>query len=269
MARGAGDGGAGLGRWARRLLGVVLPVQCVGCGVWDVVLCPDCEALAGDAAGVPSDWGVMEVGGDGHEIGVWSLGDYAGPLRRIVLAAKHRERVRIEGFLVRAGRTLGGRVAASGLVPRAPSPPEVWVVPAPSGWRRRFRGQMIAPVVARGVAEAIADRTLGRVRVISCARLRAGARSQSGRTGAQRRSGRAGALVASVAVPPGVTVVLVDDVITTGATIRELARVCGPGTVAAVALCRVGRSGGPGEQRNGTERPDTARAGPAHAAYSL
>ncbi len=226
------------------LLGVLLPVQCVGCGTWDTVLCPQCAALARH---VEDNWHVLELG-PRVAAGVWTLGEYDGPLRRIVLAAKHAERVEITSFLERAGRSLGEGIADSGLLGACASlssagisrRAEIWVVPAPSGWTRRFRGQMVAPMVATGVAQTVAQRTGAQVRVIGCARLRAGARSQSGRTGDERRSGRSGSMVAAVPVPPGVAVVLVDDVITTGATVRELARVCGPGVVAVAAVCRVG-----------------------------
>lgn len=279
------------------LLGVVLPVQCVGCGRWDTVLCADCARLA-DAA--EDDWRVLDLGPPLGDVGLWTLGEYQGALRRIVLAAKHRDRVGLEGFLAQAGRTLGTRIARSGVIraegvqaeaaqagvappragptdiggialtgpeaapetrvggaptgtgpPTAPgtpsivsgAAPEIWVVPAPSGWRRSFRGRLVAPEIAHGVAAALAEGTGRRTRVIACARLGALSRTQSGRTGEQRRSGRAGAMTRLVPVPPGVPVVLVDDVVTTGATVRELARMCGRGTTAVAALCRAGRSG--------------------------
>jgi len=241
------DGGrtGGVHAVATELLGVLLPVQCVGCGTWDTVLCPRCAALAERAE---DDWQALDLG-PGTAAGVWTVGEYEGRLRRIVLAAKHAERVEVTSFLERAGRSPGEGIAGSGLVgapvsPRSGGPAghaEIWVVPAPSGWTRRFRGQMVTPSVAAGVAQALAQRTGAQVRVIACARLRAGARSQSGRTGDERRSGRSGSMVATVAVPPDAAVVLVDDVITTGATVRELARVCGPGVAAVAAVCRAGR----------------------------
>jgi predicted amidophosphoribosyltransferase len=239
--RGA-NGAGGPSGFAARLLDALLPVQCVGCGIWDTVLCPACARLAD---GTEPDWHVLETSPPGPDLGVWTLGEYEGRLRRIVLAAKHGERVGLAGFLERAGRALGEGVAASGLVGGARGEAEdIWVVPAPSGWRRRFRGQMVAPDVARGVGSALARSTGLRVRVISCVRLRAGAPSQSGRSAEERRSGRAGSMASAADVPPGVAVVLVDDVITTGATLRELARVCGTGTVAAAALCRAGPRAG-------------------------
>ena len=49
---------------------------------------------------------------------------------------------------------------------------QVWVVPAPSGWRRRHLDQMVAPALALGVARGIAGapgrRGRGRVVVVDC-----------------------------------------------------------------------------------------------------
>lgn len=218
------------------LLGLALPVQCVGCGAWDVVLCHTCAAHARG----PVAWEVLEGPARDGDLGLWTLGEYEGALRGVVLAAKHRPAVDLSDFLTRAGRTLGEGIVSVGVLAGAR---ETWVVPAPSGWRRRHRGQMVVPDIAHGAARALAVGTGARVRVVPAVGLRAFVGSQSGRSGEQRRSGRLGAMVAACEVPSDVGVVLVDDVVTTGATLRELARVCGPGTVAAAALCRAGRAG--------------------------
>ncbi|MGO3797402.1 MAG: competence protein ComF [Pauljensenia sp.] len=185
------------------LLDVVLPVQCVGCAQWDALLCPGCAALAGG----PAQWEVLDGPTRASDLGLWSLG---------------------------AGIVTSGLLAGVG---------EVWVVPAPSGWRRRYRDQMVAPGIADGVAREVAAGAGVTARVVEPVGLRPFSGSQSGRSGGERRSGRLDSMKARVEVPAGIGVVLVDDVVTTGATLRELARVCGPGTVAAAALCR---AGGPG-----------------------
>lgn len=227
------------------LLEVVLPVQCVGCGQWDTLLCAGCAALAGG----PARWDVLDGPTRSGDLGLWSLGEYAGRLRGIVLAAKHRPAVDLAHFLGRAGRTLGHGIAVTGVLAGMR---EVWVVPAPSGWRRRYRDQMVAPVIADGVAREVAVSAGIRTRVVEPVALRPFTGSQSGRSGGERRSGRLDSMVTRLEVPAGVGVVLADDVVTTGATLRELARVCGPGTVAAATLCRVG---GQGQGTEGTS-PD-------------
>ena len=184
------------------------------------------------------------------------MGDYAGPLRRIVLTAKHSARTDVTGFLDEAGARLGASlarvlgvagspaVAAGSLEGRAScagGAVDVWVVPAPSSWRRRLRGRQVALPLARAVARALAAgaRPGVRVRVVDAVRLRIGATSQSGKAGAQRTVGRMGSMRALAVPPRGVLVVAVDDVVTTGATVREMERVLG-GLDAVVAICRPG-----------------------------
>ena len=225
-----------LGAFVRPLADALLPVQCPGCGAWDVTLCQACAALA---RGTP-EWHVLDGEGEVDDLPLWSLGAYAGSLRRLVLAAKHRPHVDLLGFLDRCGETLGASLVCSPLMVGE----QVWVVPAPSGWRRRHLDQMVAPALALGVARGIAGapgrRGRGRVVVVDALRLRVGAGTQSTRSAGQRRSGRAGAMRCVVDVPAGTCVVLVDDVVTTGATVREGARVLGGGEILVAALCRVG-----------------------------
>ena len=240
----------GLGILGRGFVGALLPVQCAGCRAWDEVLCPSCRSLASGPAHVASIDGVR------GPLPLVVMGDYDGPLRRIVLAAKHSARTDLSDFLdeagARLGAALGGVLGVAGspaaavgsLEGRAPSTGgavEVWVVPAPSSWKRRLRGRQVALPLARAVARALAAgaRPGVRVRVVDAVRLRIGATSQSGKAGAQRTVGRMGSMYALAVPGPGVLVVAVDDVVTTGATIREMERVLG-GIDAVAAICRPG-----------------------------
>ena len=234
----------------RGFVGALLPVQCAGCRAWDEVLCPSCRSLAGGPAHVASLEGVR------GPLPLVAMGDYDGPLRRIVLAAKHSARTDVTDFLDEAGACLGASLASvlgvagspaaavgslDGRAPSTGSAVDVWVVPAPSSWKRRLRGRQVALPLARAVARALAAgaRPGVRVRVVDAARLRVGATSQSGKAGAQRTVGRMGSMRALAVPGPGVLVVAVDDVVTTGATIREMERVLG-GLDAVVAICRPG-----------------------------
>ena len=245
----------------RGLIGALLPVQCAGCRAWDEVLCPACRSLAGGPAHVAS------IDGGRGLLPLVAMGDYDGPLRRIVLAAKHSARTDVTDFLDEAGARLGtalggvlglaGSPAAAvgsvegrgpstgssveGRGPSTGSSVDVWVVPAPSSWKRRLRGRQVALPLARAVARALAAgaRPGVRVRVVDAVRLRVGATSQSGKAGAQRTVGRMGSMRALAVPGPGVRVVAVDDVVTTGATVREMERVLG-GLNAVATLCRPG-----------------------------
>ena len=235
---------------ARGLIGAILPVQCAGCRAWDEVLCPSCRRLA-QVEPTPT-----LIEGARGDIPALAMGDYAGPLRRIVLTAKHSARTDVTGFLAEAGARLGaslarvlgvaGSPAGAGGSRQGRATPtggavDVWVVPAPSSWKRRLRGRQVAMPLACAVARALAASAQPgvRVRVVDAVRLRVGASSQSGKAGAQRTVGRMGAMRALAVPPRGVLVVAVDDVVTTGATIREMERVVG-GLDAVVTLCRPG-----------------------------
>ena len=235
---------------ARGLIGAILPVQCAGCRAWDEVLCPSCRRLA-QVEPIPT---IIE--GTRGDLPALAMGDYAGPLRRIVLTAKHSARTDVTDFLDEAGARLGtalarvlgvaGSPAAAGgsrqgWAPVGGGAVDVWVVPAPSSWKRRLRGRQVAMPLACAVARALAAsaRVGVRVRVVDAVRLRVGASSQSGKAGAQRTVGRMGAMRALALPPRGAVVVAVDDVVTTGATIREMERVLG-GLAAVVTLCRPG-----------------------------
>ena len=240
----------GLGALGRGFVGALLPVQCAGCRAWDEVLCPSCRRRA-QAEPIPT-----VVDGARGDLPALAMGDYAGSLRRIVLAAKHSSRTDLSDFLDEAGARLGaalggvlgvaGSPAAAvgslaGRVPSTGSAVDVLVVPAPSSWKRRLRGRQVALPLARAVARALAAsaRPGVRVQVVDAVRLRVGATSQSGKAGAQRTVGRMGSMRALVVPGPGVRVVAVDDVATTGATVREMERVLG-GLNAVATLCRPG-----------------------------
>ena len=240
----------GLGILGRGFVGALLPVQCSGCRAWDEVLCPSCRSLASGPAHVASIDGVR------GPLPLVVMGDYDGPLRRIVLAAKHSARTDLSDFLdeagARLGTALGGVLGVAGSPAAAVGSPagrvsstggavDVWVVPAPSSWKRRLRGRQVALPLARAVARALAAgaRPGVRVRVVDAVRLRVGATSQSGKAGAQRTVGRMGSMYALAVPGPGVLVVAVDDVVTTGATVREMERVLG-GIDTVVAICRPG-----------------------------
>ncbi|WP_040781842.1 ComF family protein [Nocardia pneumoniae] len=195
----------------RTLLDLVLPAVCAGCGRSGADWCADCaDALAGPPVRV---WPRTDPG-----VPCWALGPYAGPARRAVLAAKERGRRDLAEPL---GVALAGGLAAL----RSARRPLV-LVPAPSrGVAARRRGG--DPVLR---SARVASRWLPDSRVVALLRLRPGVRDSVGLTPAQRSRNLGGRVTtvpvraADLGIPANAEVVVVDDVLTTGATARESVR---------------------------------------------
>lgn len=168
-----------------------------------------------------------------HGPPVYALADYSGPARRAVLAYKERGRRELAGVL-------GGLLAAA--LPRLPelapdrAPLLVPVPSRPAGARVRG-GQHMLRVASRCVAR-LSER--GRPAVVyPVLRMDRRARDSAGLGAAERMANLAGRLRCVPSVPVRGPVVLLDDVVTTGATAAaccaELARA--GLTVTAILAC--------------------------------
>jgi predicted amidophosphoribosyltransferase len=192
------------------VLDLVLPQRCAGCGVASGLLCATCDVgLRGPArvrlpcpapSGLPPPWAVAA---------------YAGPVREAIVAHKERG-------LAGLTRPLGAALARAVLaVPVAVVP--LLLVPVPSSRasvRRRGEDPMLR--IARA---AVRELTLRGVEA-SCVpvlRHRRRVADQAGLTAADRTANLEGALRAKRDLR-GARVIVVDDVVTTGATLAEAAR---------------------------------------------
>ncbi|MFD8249533.1 ComF family protein [Nocardia sp. NPDC059691] len=195
----------------RTLLDLVLPAACAGCGRSGADWCADCAVtLAGPPVRV---WPRNDPG-----IPCWALGPYAGPARRAVLAAKERGR---RDLALPLGKAFAGALAEL----RSPGVPLV-LVPAPS--RRVAARRRGGDPVFRSAS--VATRWLPNCRVVPVLRVGQGVRDSVGLTPAERARNLKGRVTttpgpaADWGVPANAEVVLVDDVLTTGATAFESVR---------------------------------------------
>lgn len=201
------------------VLGLVLPQECVGCGAWDTALCPGCRDLL-DVPPQRCEQGALALatGAEAESLPVWSLVPYSGAVRGILLAWKRGGSEEVARAVVGAGRLAGRRWAAD-LAPIVP-PGALWLLPAPSGWRRRATGRFVVGEWARAVGEGLADAGLApRVVVADVLRRGSGRVHQAGLGVAGRAANRRHGTRVVRSLPPAATCLLVDDVLTTGATL--------------------------------------------------
>jgi predicted amidophosphoribosyltransferase len=187
------------------LLDLVLPVDCGGCGLPGAALCAECTQSLGQAARVypPS----CEAGPP-----VYALGTYQGRLRSALLAYKERGRRDLAAPL--------GAALSRALLDMDSRPGGISLVPVPSRRMAAARrgGQHVELLVARA-AEALAEAGVTTA-VAPALRMGPGVRDSVGLAAAARQANLAGRVWPRRAgLPPaGMPVVLVDDVVTTGAT---------------------------------------------------
>jgi len=171
-------------------LDLLLPPACAGCDRPGT----DCCATCLDAFGPPTRLQVPGVGPP-----VWTLAAYHGAARELVLAFKERG--------ARALAAWFGALVAAALVAVGPAP---WtLVPAPS---RRSAARDRGGDHMLGVARAVHVATVAQI-----LRLAPGVSDSVGLSAVERRRNLAGRVLVDGRPPPGTTVLL-DDVVTTGAT---------------------------------------------------
>ncbi|MDQ0991251.1 ComF family protein [Streptomyces sp. V3I7] len=211
--------------WWQDLTDLVLPAECGGCGTPRTVLCPECRAALSGAAPrrvrpVPEPPGLPSV----H-----AAAPYADEVRATLLAHKERGALALARPLgtalagaVRAALGVRGAGAGRGDVGGA-----ALLVPVPSApWAVRARGH--DPVRRIALAAAAELRRTGTpARVAAVLRQRRAVADQSGLGSRQRWDNLAGALdvvPGGAGLLAGGQVVLVDDLVTTGASLAEAAR---------------------------------------------
>ncbi|BDZ42910.1 amidophosphoribosyltransferase [Paraoerskovia sediminicola] len=239
-------------------LRLVVPVSCAGCGAWDARLCESCRRGFGPPVRCEGSAPRLDRMDGSVPLPVWRCSHYRGRVREVVLSWKDRGRADV-------GRDLAEVVRdAARLVRDTWDLDEVVVVPVPSGSRaRRSRGRSPTTELARAVADGLApgdgrSRAASLVAPVLAARSR---RHQAG-LGARARGGnRRDAFVVramqSRAMPSraptpralsGAACLLVDDVLTTGATLAacsDALQSAGASVLGAIVLAATPAAHGP------------------------
>ncbi|MGW2044066.1 ComF family protein [Streptomyces sp. NPDC001858] len=236
----------GVRRWWQELAGLVLPAACGGCGSARTVLCPQCRAALGGA--VP--FRVRPVLEPPGLPAVHAAARYADEVRAVLLAHKERGALALARPLgealagaVRAGVREAGEGVGVGEGPQSPG--GVLLVPVPSA-RAAVRARGHDPARRIALAAAGELRRAGvPARVAAVLRQRRAVADQAGLDSRQRLDNLVGALgvvPGGARVLCGAPVVLVDDLVTTGASLAEAARAVRSATVAE-RVQRAGRAG--------------------------
>jgi predicted amidophosphoribosyltransferase len=209
------------------VLDLVLPLECGGCGAPSTRWCPACA----DELAIGVDAPRVVTPRIDPQVPVFALGRYAGARRRAIVAMKDRGRADLVAPLARSLALGVDRLLLWGLLDVP-----LTIVPAPTrGWSARRRGgdpvTRIAELATAGHPE---------IAVVRALRMAALARDSAGLNSAARERNIAGRVLPARRRPPTRgDLLLVDDIVTTGATARESVRVlqrAGAGVSAVLAL---------------------------------
>lgn len=209
-------------RWTSALADLALPVSCPGCGAPSLALCGSCRSALTALPRVvdPPLWSPQRP--------AWAGADYSLIASRCVVAWKDRGRLDLTALLAACLAT----VLAAALPPAGGAP--VLLVPLPSSAAAtRRRGADVVTLLVRQAADECrrahappADPPL-RLRVLPALALRRGVLDQAGLTADQRGTNLAGRVRpawGASALVRDQCVVLVDDVVTTGASAEAACR---------------------------------------------
>jgi ComF family protein len=229
---------------------LAFPTSCPVCEVETVgpPFCPDCRSELLGASGTACPRCAMPVGPfadlaggcsecRGRSLGfdrAIALGPYQGPVRHLCLSLKHDR----NAWMARWVAEILAEGRAGALREEAGAGP--WVVPVPLHWHRRLRrGYNQAEALALGLAGSLSLEARPALRrVVSTPRLTSAGRSE--RAGIMRDAFRA----RNVRGLRGRPILLVDDILTTGATAGAAARALKRAGASRVVIVVVGRAEG-------------------------
>jgi predicted amidophosphoribosyltransferase len=205
-------------RWLTDIADLVLARSCVSCQAWGAPLCHSCLVSARHTAG---------------RFDCYAYGtDYRGIGRSAILAHKRQ--------LVRALAAPLGLLLADAIRLLAPMPTSLALVPIPPHREAlRIRGQDTVHAVGSAAARELAPLGYG-IAVVRALSRQAERPSLAGASRAMREAMVRGAFSQGMYVDR--PVIVIDDVLTTGATVREAMRVLAGTDVRGAAVIAAVRS---------------------------
>lgn len=200
-----------------RLARLVIPVACPGCGTPDVRWCDACEARWWEEP-VRCETGAPRLDGVDPPLPVWSLTVLEGPVHGIVAAWKDAGRRDLDALLGAAAARAGRALAAQLALPAA-----LAVVPCPARpAHTRARGADLPGMLARRVAAGLREAGVPARPLAALSAPPGGSRGAGDRARWRDAAPRLTPAAVRTRVPS--PVLLVDDVVTTGATLVRCAR---------------------------------------------
>ena len=194
------------------MLDLILPRECGGCGAPGTRWCAACASAL--TVGVDQPHLVSPRQDPG--VPVFALGRYAGARRAAIVALKEHRRTDLAAPLAAALALGVHRLLGWGLV-------GLPLVLGPAPTRRSSARRRGGDPVLRMAAAAVAAHP--GIAVVPALRMRAMARDSVGLDSRGRERNVAGRVLLTRRVAAGAEVLVVDDIVTTGATARESVRV--------------------------------------------
>lgn len=212
---------AGLHRAMQSILDCVFPVACVGCGELDTLICPRCADCCAQTVSFDCNGTLTGVG--------WACGTYTTALRRIILAWKDHNVEACTPFLSSHLCSLTADIcshlqrkshAYCQLVTDTP----ILVIAVPSSPRSaRKRGRKHMLPLASAVAQQLCDCGISAraVPLLKMRHTRTKSVQTAGRASRQQRLAERALYIHDAQKYKGALCILVDDIVTTGSTMRH------------------------------------------------